>query len=186
MTWIRTQRIMLAIAASLLLGGTVAVGDTTADEAVAAGDAAAQQAALAKQSQNPVANLISIPFEFWHHEGQNGDGFGALVKPVIPTPVGSLNLINRFILPYASISGVMLPPDGAAANTAVDENGLLDLTYQGFLSPAEPGAVIWGAGWALQIPTASNDVLGTERWSLGPSGLVLSMPLNWVLGPMPE
>jgi hypothetical protein len=96
--------------------------------------------------------------------------------------VGKLNLINRFILPYASVSGVLQPPDGAAVTTAIDENGLLDLTYQGFLSPADPGAVIWGAGWALQIPTATNDALGTDRWSLGPSGLVLSMPGDWVLG----
>jgi len=57
-----------------------------------------------------------------------------------------------------------------------------DITYQGFLSPANPGSLIWGAGLALQMPTASNDALGTNLWSAGPSVLGLSMQGKWVLG----
>jgi len=93
-----------------------------------------------------------------------------------------MNLINRFILPYASISGTMQLPDTEFGGPAVDEKGLGDLTYQGFLSSANPGALIWGAGLALQMPTASNDDLGTDLWSAGPSFLGLTMPGKWVLG----
>jgi hypothetical protein len=46
--------------------------------------------------------MIRVPFEFWRHEGEDGEGFTAITKPVIPTPVGGMNLINRFIIPYAS------------------------------------------------------------------------------------
>jgi hypothetical protein len=145
-------------------------------------DEAAQEAELAKQSQNPVANMISIPFEFWHNEGPNGKGFTALVKPVIPTSLGKINLINRFILPYASISGTIQPPGTEFSDPVVDEKGLADFTYQGFLSPANPSALIWGAGLALQMPTASSDYLGTNYWALGPSLLALTMPGNWVVG----
>jgi len=142
----------------------------------------AQQAKLAKQSQNPVANMISIPFEFWHHDGSDGQGFAGLVKPVIPTPLGKINLINRFILPYLSVDGAMDSPDFEFDGVVVDQKGLSDITYQGFLSPANPGALIWGAGAALQMPTATTDALGTQRWSVGPSLLLLSMPGNWVVG----
>ena len=145
-------------------------------------DEAAQQAELAKASQNPVANMISIPFEFWHHNGPNGDGFMAITKPVIPTSVGGLNLINRFILPYASVSGTIELPGTEFGNAVIDEQGLADITYQGFLSPAEPGALIWGAGWALQMPTASNAALGSDLWAVGPSFVALGMPGDWVVG----
>jgi len=145
-------------------------------------DAEEKAAALAKANQNPVANMISVPFEFWHHDGKLGDGFTAIAKPVIPTPVGGMNLINRFIIPYASISGAMNLPDSEFSGAAIDENGMGDITYQGFLSPANPGALIWGAGLGLQMPTASNDALGTNLWSAGPSVLGLSMQGKWVLG----
>ena len=145
-------------------------------------DQAADQAALAKKSQNPVANMISIPFEFWHNEGQRGTGFTAIVKPVIPTSLGKFNLINRFILPYASVNGTLRSSLPNSDPLAVDTKGLGDFTYQGFLSPAEPGALIWGGGAALVVPTASTDQLGTDRWSAGPSVLLLGMPGKWVLG----
>jgi len=44
------------------------------------------------------------------------------------------------------------------------------------------GVFIWGVGLALQMPTASNDDLGTDLWSAGPSFLGLTMPGKWVLG----
>jgi len=167
--------LIFLLAASLVLGAGLAVAEDDPEMA-------AKQAELAKKSQNPVADIISIPFEFWHHDGEYGDGFVGILKPVYPTPVGSLNLINRFLLPYANIDGIMQTPGMEAAPPAIDEKGLLDITYQGFLSPQTPGDIIWGAGWALQMPTASNDALGTDRWSLGPSAVVLTMPKSWVLG----
>ena len=166
------------IAAALIMA--LPVSALAQDEAVL--DEAAQEAELAKQSQNPVANMISIPFEFWHNEGSDGNGFTGVVKPIIPTSLGGINLINRFILPYVSVSGTMQPPGAEFGDPLVDEKGIADFTYQGFLSPANPGALIWGAGWALQMPTASSDFLGTDYWAIGPSVLALTMPGNWVAG----
>jgi hypothetical protein len=170
------SRQMLPVLLALLLVSSVAHAQESADQ-----DEAARNAELAKQSQNPVANMISIPFEFWHFEGENGKAFSGIVKPVIPTPVGGMNLINRFILPYASISGTMEPPGQSPIPTAVDAKGLADMTYQGFLSPRKPGSLIWGGGVALTIPTGSDD-LSTDRWSAGPSVLLLTMPGKWVVG----
>ncbi len=153
-----------------------------AQEAEDPDDGAKQAAALAKANQNPVANMIMVPIEFWHHEGTNGDGFTAIAKPVIPASVGGMNLINRFIVPYASISGIMQLPDTEFGSPAIEEKGMGDITYQGFLSPANPGSIIWGAGMALQMPTASNDALGSNLWSAGPSFLALKMQGKLVLG----
>jgi hypothetical protein len=61
-------------------------------------------------------------------------------------------------------------------------SGLGNITYQGFLSPAEPGKIIWGAGPVLQIPSNTDDRLGTDKWSAGFGGVALTMPGKWVLG----
>jgi hypothetical protein len=144
---------------------------------------------LAKQAQNPVANIISIPIEFWSHDADAGDLGVVIAKPVIPTSLGAYNLINRFIIPYASVDagvGGELPiGPGSSAGIdppATDVSGLTDVTYQGFLSPAAPGKLIWGVGAAITFPTASEDALGTDRYSAGPSVLLLTMPGKWVLG----
>jgi hypothetical protein len=56
------------------------------------------------------------------------------------------------------------------------------MTITGFLSPGEPGKVIWGAGPVFLFPTATDKRLGADKWGLGPSVLVLGMPGNWVVG----
>ena len=60
---------------------------------------------LAKKSQNPVGNMVSLPLEYWHHDGmaQDGSADALILKPVYPVGIGSVTLINRFILPYVGI-----------------------------------------------------------------------------------
>ncbi len=119
---------------------------------------------LAKQSQNPIGNLISVPFE-------NNTEFGvgpedALVnvlnlKPVYPVDLGDWNLINRFILPIA-YQEERFPDEGS-------EFGLGNFTYQAFLAPAQPDRVVWGAGAAVVAPTNTDDRFGGDKWSAGPA-----------------
>jgi hypothetical protein len=132
---------------------------------------------LAKESQNPVGNIISVPFE-------NNTNFGVgpedavenvlNLKPVYPVNLGRLNLINRFILPVIW-QGERVKGEGS-------EFGLGDFTYQAFLSPAKPGAVIWGAGPAIIVPTHTNSRLGLDKWSAGPAIVVLAKPGPWLVG----
>ena len=147
---------------------------------------------LAKQSQNPVGSLISVPLEnnVYFNIGPN-DAFWYVLnlKPVYPVNLGKLNLINRFIWPviYQEGQDVVIPEDidlgPVGASLSVDaEFGLGDLTWQGFFSPAQPGKVIWGAGPVIVLPTATEDRLGSEKWSAGVTGLVLTMPGSWLVG----
>lgn len=94
------------------------------------------------------------------------------IQPVLPVSLGKLNLINRFIIP------VIDQPLGEDDH----EFGLGDIQYSMFLSPAQPGRVIWGVGPAISVPTATDDALGTGKWSAGPGVVALAMPGKWVVG----
>lgn len=138
----------------------------------------AEELDLARQSQNPVANLISVPF-------QNNTNFGVgqfdrtsnvlNIQPVLPTPLSEdLLLINRVIVPLA-YQPELAPGVG---NTF----GLGDVLYQGFLSPAPTGNFSWGAGPAISFPTATDTVLGSGKWSMGPAAVGIWSIDNIVTG----
>jgi hypothetical protein len=122
-----------------------------------------QAEALQKATQNPVANLISVPV-------QNNSNFfvGPLdrtqdilnIQPVIPMRLNDRwNLITRIIQP---IVWQPYPSQGSGG-----EFGFGDMNPSFFLSPAKPGKVIWGAGPTFVIPTATNNVLGQGKFSIG-------------------
>jgi hypothetical protein len=132
---------------------------------------------LAKQSQNPVSKLISVPFEM-NNTLNNGpeDAYAMTlnIKPVIPMHLSeNWNLINRAIVPVI-YQDERFQGEG-------DIFGLGDFTYQGFITPARPGKFIWGVGPQLGLPTGM-DRLTSNQWTLGPSILGLVMPGHWVIG----
>jgi len=133
---------------------------------------------LAKKSQNPVADLISVPF-------QNNMNFGLEpnhrmqnvlnVQPVIPFNLtDNWNLITRTIMP------IIKQPD--LRTTSDDTWGIGDINMSLFLSPAKNEGFIWGAGPILQFPTGTDEVLSTRKWAAGPSGVGLYMHGPWVVG----
>ena len=134
---------------------------------------------LAKKTQNPVSDLISVPFENSFGFGAGADGefrYDLIIKPVIPMSINEdWNWINRVILPVSSQPN--FGPRGVG-----EACGAGDLQYQGYLSPAGPGKFIWGFGPVLEFPTASEDVLGTEKWSAGAGFVALRMDGPWVYG----
>ncbi len=127
---------------------------------------------LAKKLANPVASLISIPFDldYDHNIGPVDDGerVTLIAKPVVPITLNQeWNLISRTIVPLITQDDI-IPGVG-------DQSGLGDILQNFFFSPAKPtaGGLIWGAGPVILFPTATNDLLGSEKWGLGPTGLVL-------------
>jgi hypothetical protein len=134
----------------------------------------------AKQSQNPIADLISVPFQ--NNTNLNvGPERGTLnvlnVQPVVPVTINSdWNVITRTILPV--ISEPSLSPDGSRTN------GVGDVLFSAFFSPRASRGWIWGVGPAIQAPTHSNTVLGNNNWGLGPTFVVLHLSAGspWVYG----
>ncbi len=139
---------------------------------------------LAAKTQNPVGAMYSLPFKFTFDYGaENGEATFLNIQPVIPITVGEWNLINRVIMPIIDSPGMVsgtaaipnpIPGDGAT--------GLGDINYTVFLSPSEPGKLIWGVGPSLMMDTASDDQLGSGKWSWGPSVVLLVQPNPWTLG----
>jgi hypothetical protein len=137
---------------------------------------AAEQSDLAKQAQNPIANLISLPL-------QNNTNFNVgpgdrtqnilNIQPVYPFSINEdWNVITRTILPVIS----QPLPDGDR------KNGLGDTSFSAFFSPKDSGKLTWGVGPVMLIPTSTDDSLGAGNWGGGLSAVFLSMPGNWVVG----
>lgn len=135
---------------------------------------------LAKLAQNPIGNLVSVPFQdnVNLNAGPEKRTQNVLnIQPVIPFEVSrDWNIITRTILPVISQPGL------AAGDSRT--NGIGDLQFTAFLSPANPGEWIWGVGAIVQAPTHSNAVLGNDNWGLGPSFVVLHLAKGdpWVYG----
>jgi hypothetical protein len=144
-------------------------------------DEAAKKEELAKKLSNPVASLISVPFQgnYDANIGPNEDGekYYVNVQPVVPISLDEdWNLISRTILPVVHQEDL--------APGAGDESGISDITQSLFFSPAKPteSGLIWGAGPAFLIPTASDDELGAEKWGVGPTAVALKQEGRWTVG----
>jgi len=147
---------------------------------------------IAKQSQNPIGNMISLPMQnnTYFNVGPSDEWANSFqLQPVYPVNFGKINLINRAIIPITHLEGqevtveekVHFETELVSFKTD-DVTGLGNITYQGFLSPAKPGKIIWGLGPVIQLPTNTDDKLGSDKWSAGPGIVVLAMPGKWVLG----
>ena len=159
-TW--TARICLSVAtALLLLPGSAAAQD--ADE-------------LARQTQNPVSSLISVPLQGnWDFGLGDREAVGSLlnIQPVMPFGVTpSTNIIFRVIMPLTS-----QPASGGSRI-----NGLGDIVATAFFSPAKAGSIIWGVGPVFLLPAATNASLGTEKLGIGPSVVALTQPGPFTIG----
>jgi len=134
---------------------------------------------LAKLAQNPVGNLISVPFQNntnFNVGPQNGTQNVLNIQPVIPIEITKdWNIITRTILPVIS--------QPAFTQFGDRTDGIGDTVFTAFLSPAVPKGVIWGVGPVVQLPTNSHD-LGNDNWGLGPSFVVLKLEKGdpWVYG----
>jgi hypothetical protein len=131
---------------------------------------------LAKQTQNPVAALTSVPFQF--NFGTGGDledrtYLNLNFQPVIPfTLTESVNVIARTIVPINSFPG----PD----NTRF--SGVGDIQLQLFFTPAKAGGLTWGVGPLVSFPTATTTASETGSWSAGPAFVVVKNHGPWVMG----
>ena len=136
---------------------------------------------LAKQLANPIASLISVPFQSnWDTRigpARDGDRYYLNFQPVIPISLDKdWNLISRTILPLISQRNIF---PGAG-----DQTGIGDTTQSFFFSPKSPGpfGVIWGVGPALFIPSDSDRLLSSGKWGAGPTGVALIQEGGWTIG----
>jgi hypothetical protein len=134
---------------------------------------------LAKQLQNPVASLISVPFQFNWDTGigpKDSDRLTVNIQPVIPFSLNdNWNLISRTIIPVVYAES---PADGISSDF-----GLGDITQSFFFSPKEPFKDwILGFGTVMGIPTGTSDLFRSKQFSVGPTALALQQKNGWTYG----
>ena len=169
----RSRNVLLVALGLAVLAGAAPL---RAAEEPDSGEAATTE--LAKKTQNPVADLISVPFQnnFNFNAGTRDKMVWILnVQPVIPIKLSEdWNLITRTIIPIINQPALFPGAEG--------EFGLGDINPSLFLSPSKPSKFVWGVGPTATFPTSSSHRLGTGRWSAGPTAVGLFMDGPWVVG----
>jgi len=131
---------------------------------------------LAKETQNPVGDIVSVPFQFNFNSGgfyKDQTFFNHNFQPVIPIHITpKWTFITRTIVPIVSIP----------TSPTTSSSGVGDIQEQTFFTPARPGKIIWGVGPAFSFPTATASPAKTGTWAAGGSVVLLAQPGPFVLG----
>jgi len=133
----------------------------------AGGDSGGTSGDLASKSQDPVSDLVSVPYQSNFDFGiapENRMGFVGKLQPVVPFKLNDdWNLISRVILPMVN----------APVGPDLRSDGLGDSVFQFYLSPRDAERFVWGIGPNVLLPTASDRTLGFQEWGVGVNGVVL-------------
>mgnify|MGYP001816649694 FL=1 len=133
--------------------------------------------ALAKAAQNPIASVVSLPFQYNVNDGVGEFGRQQAtlnIQPVVPFKLGDkANFVTRTIIPLSS----------APIGETESEFGVADIQWTGFYSPQAKGGLSWGIGPQVNLPLSSNEeILGSGKFSAGPSAVLFYGTGNWTLG----
>jgi len=134
---------------------------------------------VAKKLANPIAAMISVPFQLNYQQnyGPNDDGdkWTLNLQPVIPIELNDdWNIISRTILPVVSQDN-LFPGSGS-------QNGIGDIVQSVWFSPQAltDNGWIWGAGPVFLIPTGSD--VSAKKWGAGPTAVALKQDGAWTYG----
>ena len=139
---------------------------------------AANDEELAKEENNPFADLIQVQVENDFGFGGNpvsGLQYEMTLQPIIPIKINDgWNLITRSTFSVASL------PESDSGTGRI--TGASDLLTEFYFSPDKQTPLIWGFGPVLGIPTASDTSLGTGKWTFGPAFAIIKQTEHWQYG----
>ena len=146
-----------------------------------------EDVSLMQDARNPLADMIALPIQTELYLGVGPDDEKVSVttfQPVYPINLGEdWNIITRTLVPLIYVpeseEGLNVLPQGVGGDT---EFGVGDINFSGFISPSNTGKYIWGVGGSISVPSATDELLGSEKWSAGPSAVVLTQEGSWNKG----
>jgi len=136
-------------------------------------------ASIAKKLANPIGALISLPFQN-NMDLDIGDYHGSRntlnIQPIVPFSINAkFSLITRYIVPIIAQYDI--------TGEGTQEVGLSDALVSGWISNAVvKNGFVWGVGAAFLVPTATDDLLGTKKFGIGPTIIVLQQKSGWTYG----
>ncbi|MEM0950119.1 MAG: transporter [Pseudomonadota bacterium] len=145
--------------------------------ACAAGSSVADEAAdLAQELANPLAAIISVPFQLNYDDNlgiaDQGSRTTLNFQPVVPFQLSdNLNLITRTIIPYIWQEDIV---------PGTSQEGFGDILFSSWFSPIGTGDLTWGVGPVLRFPTFSD--VSSDTWAGGITGIALRQTGPWTYG----
>lgn len=142
---------------------------------LAGSSATGEQTDRAKMAQNPMADVIKMEFNNSFNQGYGHKDQTEYALTYKPSMVSALseqwNIVNLIDVSFLYQPG-RVPGEK-------DSFGIGDTTYESFIGPSGEHTFYWGIGPSLQIPTATDNQLGTRKWSagLGGTGTIVKGPI---------
>lgn len=170
-------RIILKVGTAFILSspGSLFAQEKEPSKEPPPGSPAAEMLNLAKASQNPVADMNTVPIQFnWYTGGAFGNQTMSqtLIQPVLPFPINKdWNVVSRTVVPVVSLP----TPDGKLS-------GIADIQEQLYFSPKNSKGLIWGFGPIFSLPTSTVAPIATGQFAAGPTGVLLATPGRLVFG----
>ena len=145
-------------------------------------------------NEDDVQGVYTAIFQFPKRLNKNWNLINRIVPTVVSVPLDQ-DKIDDFKLPadpgIPPPGGPVQEPPGPKAPIDLFDGrttGLGDTYYVGLFSPYEGikhengGTSVWGLGFDLGMPTASEDILGSGKWSAGPAALAAYLGPKWKVG----
>jgi hypothetical protein len=166
-------------AALLLLGASASAQTETNGFDSLLDEAEASLRDITRQINNPISPLWQVTFDN-AILGQDGGGlddelaYTATVQPFMPVRLSNFGLGHfAWAQEYQIVTQLSLPvfqmvplPPGPEGDL---ESGFGDIQLASVLAPSATSGWVWGVGPTFIFPSASNGVVGQEKWQAGPA-----------------
>ncbi|WP_083634437.1 hypothetical protein [Saccharicrinis aurantiacus] len=139
--------------------------------------AQSEQDEIAQKLQNPLAKIIALPVQYNFGNGvpgYEGSTFTASFQPIVAQDYGNFSIVHR------GVFGASYLPQTTSGSS--ETYGMTDLNYSFFLAPKKKlGKVAWGVGPSIDMPTATDAMLGSGKWSAGAGVVAVYQNKRWTL-----
>jgi len=136
--------------------------------------AQSEQDEIAQKLQNPLASIIALPVQYnigTGTPGLDGNTFTTSFQPIVATD------FNKFSIVHRGVFGTSYIP--SAVGETGSTTGFTDLNYSFFLAPKNNSKIKWGIGPSVDLPTATDPLLGSGKWSAGAGIVMVYQNKNW-------